>query len=776
MIVNKVYSRIDWKNYPNTSTALNETNLNRMDKAIDDLDNRVIEQDSTKADQTTVNNMVKNWTMDETTGVITVEKQDGSKIMFDLNIEKIPVSFEMSPSGILTMTTSDGTQFTANIGSMIPVLTFNESEQIAVSVSGSGVNKTYSFTVKDGSITGSKLQPNYLADVKSESEKAKMSETNAEKFKNESEKIYEAMKRLEHKIEVNENEPSDLNVNDEWLYFYGTGSDFNKAKNYVKTTEKYKLLSRWTSSDTVDVNGKTLTGVVDELKKTSQDNGYGEVAGGKNLVNPNKFLKWVNQYTTGQYLNDVITISPVNNYLYQNFFKFSDIDIDVTLSIKSLSYSGGTNVRVCLVNSAGTIVEKVTTSTLSASGLACGIKIDYSTLPTSLIITKMMVEEGSVATEYEPYFPSNKMLAEENTKQSTEMMDIKMLGWSVPRECTIQNSVSGNVFTQKIGRVDLGSLDWTKYDVTQGTLFRASLLSNMKSYGNNDVANAYVNGYTTSASNTRAEKTLSMTANGIDLINSSYTDADTFKQAMQGQYLYYELATYNTITIDGNEIGETVSGVRKETTVNLLNPTLQTTTQNGVTCTNNGDGTYTLSGTNSSSSSNITFILDLNYSNFPTSKVKLVGCPTLSESDKVKLQTRYNGTWGTPSLWDTGKGVILKNGQLLTKIAILVYPSKNVDGVVIKPMLSTNLSATYDDFVPYTGDSGSLNGDVAKLKNDLDKLSSLPKGSIIQIEKAKDDPETTTQKYGWQYLGTSNIQYENGSERLLATNVYRKNN
>lgn len=170
--MNKVYSRIIWKNYPNTSTAINETNLNRMDKAIDDLDNRVIEQDSTKANQTTVNNMVKNWTMDETTGVITVEKQDGSKIMFDLNIEKIPVTFELSPIGILTMTTSDGTQFTANIGSMIPVLTFNESDQIAVSVSGSGVNKTYSFTVKDGSITENKLQPNYLSDVKSESAKA----------------------------------------------------------------------------------------------------------------------------------------------------------------------------------------------------------------------------------------------------------------------------------------------------------------------------------------------------------------------------------------------------------------------------------------------------------------------------------------------------------------------------------------------------------------------------------------------------------------------------
>ena len=31
-------------------------------------------------------------------------------------------------------------------------------------------------------------------------------------------------------------------------------------------------------------------------------------------------------------------------------------------------------------------------------------------------------------------------------------------------------------------------------------------------------------------------------------------------------------------------------------------------------------------------------------------------------------------------------------------------------------MVTTHLSATYDDFVPYTGDTGKLNGDVAELK------------------------------------------------------------
>ena len=39
--MNKLYDRIDWNN--NTTPALNESNLNAMSKAIDDIDDRVIE-------------------------------------------------------------------------------------------------------------------------------------------------------------------------------------------------------------------------------------------------------------------------------------------------------------------------------------------------------------------------------------------------------------------------------------------------------------------------------------------------------------------------------------------------------------------------------------------------------------------------------------------------------------------------------------------------------------------------------------------------------------
>lgn len=172
MAMNKVYTRINWEDYPSENTDLDAYNLNQMDYAIDALDNRIISQDALKVDKSAINGNIADWTMDETTGVITITKYNGEKIIFDLNIEKIPVGFSMSDDGIITMTTEDGTQFKADIGSMIPVLTFEDSATIAVSVTGTGKNKTYSFSIKTGSVTDDMLQPNYLADIRVESANA----------------------------------------------------------------------------------------------------------------------------------------------------------------------------------------------------------------------------------------------------------------------------------------------------------------------------------------------------------------------------------------------------------------------------------------------------------------------------------------------------------------------------------------------------------------------------------------------------------------------------
>lgn len=172
MAMNKVYTRINWEDYPSENTDLDAYNLNQMDSAIDALDNRIISQDALKVDKSAINGNIADWTMDETTGIITITKYNGEKVIFDLNIEKIPVGFSMSDDGIITMTTEDGTQFTADIGSMIPVLTFEDSATIAVSVTGTGKNKTYSFSIKTGSVTDDMMQPNYLADIRVESANA----------------------------------------------------------------------------------------------------------------------------------------------------------------------------------------------------------------------------------------------------------------------------------------------------------------------------------------------------------------------------------------------------------------------------------------------------------------------------------------------------------------------------------------------------------------------------------------------------------------------------
>lgn len=176
----EIYTRIDWVNKKDgQTTPLGATNLNKMDAAISEMDKRIVELDAVKADKLTVNTMLADCEYDEETGIVKLTRKNGEQIIFDLNIEKIPVAFALSESGVLTMTTEDGTEWTADIGAMIPVLTFNNSDTVNVIVTGSGKNKTYSFEVKDGSITEDKLRPDYLAEIKVESSKAATSATNA---------------------------------------------------------------------------------------------------------------------------------------------------------------------------------------------------------------------------------------------------------------------------------------------------------------------------------------------------------------------------------------------------------------------------------------------------------------------------------------------------------------------------------------------------------------------------------------------------------------------
>lgn len=332
-------------------------------------------------------------------------------------------------------------------------------------------------------------------------------------------------------------------------------------------------------------------------------------------------------------------------------------------------------------------------------------------------------------TEYVPYAPSNIALAEENTQQSTEMMDIKMLGWSVPKECPIQNEVNGNQFVQKVGRVDLGSLEWGIQTTGDDFFYSADISTNLKK----QIGYTENWGYCVDYSIIKFDKSTSETkvifadnVGNIFIRDTRYNTEKDLQTALHGVYLYYELATPITITIDGNEIGETVSDVRKETTVNLLNPTLleSSVSNNGITCTNNEDGTYTFSGTATDTAiftilNGATTSAVLN--RLSGEKLKLIGCPKGGSYSTYKLQVYTS---------NHGQFVDLSNGAIFTvpsdaagaNVAVVFYSGYTANNLIFKPMLTTTLSATYDDFVPYTGNTGSLNGDVADLRGDVDGM------------------------------------------------------
>nr|DAL74065.1 MAG TPA: hypothetical protein [Caudoviricetes sp.] len=141
------------------------------------------------------------------------------------------------------------------------------------------------------------------------------------------------------------------------------------------------------------------------------------------------------------------------------------------------------------------------------------------------------------------------------------------------------------------------------------------------------------------------------------------------------------------------EIKSVVNPMVKVCGKNLLKATLQTATVNGVTCTNNGDGTYTLNGT--ASGGNPSFRIG---KIIAKSGRKLVGSPGAAGSYVSYLP---NGTWNNVTE-EKGDGSIISNiGKGTDEIAIVVLNNTTVKNLLFKPMITTDLTATYDDFEPY---------------------------------------------------------------------------
>lgn len=139
---------------------------------MDIIDDRVIVLDNTKLPVEVANTMINSFDIDTTSGVITVTLLNGTKMTWDLNIEKIPISLSMTEEAVLVLTTADGKTYTADLKNLIDTYIFIDTETIAFSMASNPDGKHITAEVKSGSITEDKLQPNFLSDVKMEVAKA----------------------------------------------------------------------------------------------------------------------------------------------------------------------------------------------------------------------------------------------------------------------------------------------------------------------------------------------------------------------------------------------------------------------------------------------------------------------------------------------------------------------------------------------------------------------------------------------------------------------------
>ena len=176
-------------------------------------------------------------------------------------------------------------------------------------------------------------------------------------------------------------------------------------------------------------------------------------------------------------------------------------------------------------------------------------------------------------------------------------------------------------------------------------------------------------------------------------------DLETCKKIFSADYYPYDEGTIKSFPV------KRVKSVGR----NLLKTTLQTTTKDGLTCTNNGDGTYTFTGKVNSNY----------YPEFYLGEIIL-------EKGRYIIPNQNSLIY----LWiGTAKGQNdLINTQLLQdiifsinepkKLYITIVGSSNTSyNNIIKPMLTTDLTATYDDFVPYVESTLDVSSVTSGLKS-----------------------------------------------------------
>lgn len=309
--MNKAYGRIDWQNYPSDETPINESNLNKIDVATDEIDNRVITLDTTKATKAEVSTLVQDVAFEEKTGIITITKKNGSKIMIDTQMEKIAVNFSYNAeTQQIILTLIDGTKQYIDLAALITQYEFLDSDTVAFSIDSAG---KVSAIVKEASIQEKHLRPDYLADIKVEAAKAQASQSAAAKSESNAKASETAAAASESNAAASATKAQSYAVGGTNSR---TGEDTDNAKYYSQQAEQSHLAAK-NSADTASIKaGEATTSANTAQQYASNSAESANVANEKANSAANSAIGATSSANTAQQYasNAAISASTAQNY------------------------------------------------------------------------------------------------------------------------------------------------------------------------------------------------------------------------------------------------------------------------------------------------------------------------------------------------------------------------------------------------------------------------------------------------------------------------------
>ena len=233
----------------------------------------------------------------------------------------------------------------------------------------------------------------------------------------------------------------------------------------------------------------------------------------------------------------------------------SNLFTNISAGSPYYNYNGG-----FWIEGANNTISAITMRFAKTCYVLFGFGLGSITSSTPIPLTCFNVSDTAKNGAYEPYKESvlplnlSTLTGKKNGTGTSEVIfpdGLRSAG-------SVCDEIVGSKAIRRIGKVDMGTLTWTTASSGQGgTVYRmVASLAGASLGSSSTISPVLCQKYVADAPDEVYAATkdkivaLQTSAAGIQIIDKSYTDAATFKTAMSGVYLYYELATPEEFVLD----------------------------------------------------------------------------------------------------------------------------------------------------------------------------------------------------------------------------------